>query len=399
MRNKKFGKRLTAKLFLFAAVAMAFFQSVSFAAYDNVDHLWIVPELGSWYDSNVFRIADHADTQQQLGSDHRNDYVWQPKVSGHFDTDISRQNFFVDGSLFSRSYQKHSNLNYIGSDNLVGWNWAIGSDWSGVIKYGVVRDLSSFEDIATAQRDMRTANNVSGELIYKLTSHWQFLADGALDHENHSVSNELDLKNTSIGGGIQYLTDKGSAIVFRHDHSDINYEHDYFIWRADTRGYQQNADQIIVTWPVTNKLKTTVNVGNVRWHYDTDNSNHSSSFGGISSNWNVTEKTMLSVAYNRQLSVPSQSLDTSMSNAYSMTASWLASTKLQFDASHKLTKQDYTGTNSRTDDTKIYRLSCSWMPLLNWKTAAYWQTQTRDSELQSYRYSADTIGLSLQYKY
>lgn len=110
----------------------------SYAAYDTGDTFWLLPELSSWHDSNVFRIADNADTQTATGSDSKDDFIWQPKVSGHIETDLSKQNFFLDGAIFNRNYQKHSSLNYTGSNNAVGWNWAMGSDLTGTIKYAVV---------------------------------------------------------------------------------------------------------------------------------------------------------------------------------------------------------------------------------------------------------------------
>lgn len=397
MLKEQSGPLLTAELRTFAAVAIVFTMP-SYAAYDTGDTFWLLPELSSWHDSNVFRIADNADTQTATGSDSKDDFIWQPKVSGHIETDLSKQNFFLDGAIFNRNYQKHSSLNYTGSNNAVGWNWAMGSDLTGTIKYAVVRDLSSFEDVATAQRDMKRGSTLSNSVVYKLTSHWQFLADSALDDEDHSVSNELDLKNSSLGGGMQYVTDKGSAVVFRHDYSEIDYDNDYVI-TASERAYNQTADQLIFIWPITEKLKTTINVGNVKWHYDSDNSDHSSRFYGINNEWAVTEKTKLTAAYNKQLSSPSQSLDTGMSEAYSAGFTWVESAKIRYDVTYKLSKQDYQGTNARTDDTAIYHLSSTWTPVLNWNVVAYIQKQMRDSEFDVYRYTANSIGLSLQFKY
>jgi hypothetical protein len=398
MLKRQSGILLTAELRTFAAVAMVF-SLPCYAAFDASDKFWVLPELSSWHDSNVFRIADNADTQTATGSDSKGDFMWQPKVSGHIETDVSKQNFFLDGAIFNRNYQKHSNLNYTGSNNTVGWNWAIGSDLGGTIKYSVVRDLSSFEDVATAQRDMKRSNNLNNSVVYKLTSHWQFLADSSLDDENHSVNNELDLKNKSLGGGVQYITDKGSAIVIRHDYSQIDYANDYLLIAAADRAYNQTADQVIFIWPVSDKFKTTLNVGNVKWHYDSDNSDHSSHFEGINNEWSVTEKTKLTAAYNQQLSSPSQSLDTGMSQAYSAGLAWVESTKIRYDVTYKLTKQDYQGVKERTDNTTIYRLSSTWNPILNWSVNGYIQNQVRDSDFDEYRYTANSIGLSLQYKY
>lgn len=398
MLNRQSGPWLTAELRTFAAVAMACVIPSSYAAYNEGDSFWLQPELSSWHDSNVFRIADVADTQAAIGSNYRDDYILQPKISGHIETDISRQNLFLDTALFNRKYQKHSDLNYTGSNNTVGWNWIIGSSFSGTTKYSMIRDLSSFEDVATAQRDMKRGESLNNNVVYKLTSHWQLFMDGSLDDEDHSTSNELDLKNESLGGGIQYITNKGSIISFRHDYSKINYDNDYII-RASDRTYDQISDQMIISWPATDKFKTTLNIGNVKWHNNSNNADDSSRFSGINTEWAVTQKTKITAAYNQQLNAPSQSLDTGMSEAFSAGITWIESTKIRYDASYKLTQQDYIGTNSRTDETAIYRLSATWSPWLNWDLNAYIQNQQRDSEYDVYRFSANSIGLSLQYKY
>lgn len=399
MLTKQSGILLTAELRTFAAVAIVFVMPSAYAAYNKDDAFWLLPELSAWHDSNVFRIADNANTQTATGSDSKDDFIWQPKITGHIETDVSKQNFFLDGALFNRNYQKHSTLNYTGSNNSAGWNWAIGSDLTGTIKYTVVRDLSSFEDIATAQRDMKKGNTLSNSVVYKLTSHWQFLADNAIDDENHSVNNELDLKSNAIGGGVQYVTEKGSAVVFRHDYSEIDYDNDYIFISAADRAYNQTADQVIFIWPISEKFKTTINVGNVKWHYESENADNSSRFYGINNEWSATEKTKLTAAYNRQLSAPSQTLDTGMSEAYSAGIAWIESVKIRYDATYKLTKQDYRGSNERTDDTTVYRVGSTWTPWLNWNVNAYLQNQKRNSQFEAYRYTANSVGLSLQYRY
>jgi hypothetical protein len=381
-------------LFSFAAVAMTFFPATSFAAYNQGDHFWVAPEIASWYDSNIFRKADSDNSIAK-----REDQVWQPKVTAHFDTDLSRQNVFIDSSVFSRNYQQHSDLNYTGVNNTLGWNWAAGSDWGGVLQYTIAHDLSSFENINTAQSDMYTSNNVNGSVIHKITSHWQLLADASADNESHSMSNELDLNSTGLGGGVRYVTDKGSEIVIRHDHSAIKYKNDYFIWAAEDRGYQQDANQLILSWPISDKLKTSLNFGQVKWSYDSDSTDGSSSFGGAKLEWQTTEKTKLTSSYNRQMSMPKQSLDTTMSDTYSVGGAWQTTDKLGFDVSYRLNSQKYTGTSARTDDTKTYRLNCNWSPWLNWMSTTYLQYQKRDSDLDSYIYTANTVGISLQYKY
>nr|WP_321238922.1 hypothetical protein [uncultured Tolumonas sp.] len=394
MKKNKFGVVLSAELFSFAAVAMSFFSSTTWAAYNQGDHYWIAPELNSWYDSNIFRKAN-----DDMNIAQRSDDVLQPKVSGHADIDLSRQNFFLDSAVFSRNYQKHSDLNYTGVNNMLGWNWVIGSDWSGVIQYGITHDLSTFEDINTAQRDMYTSNNLSGSVLHKLTSNWQILINETVDHESHSVNDELNLYSISLGGGIRYITDKGSEIVVRRDHDTVEYNDDYYIWTAEERGYQQDANQLIFMLPISDKLKSTLNFGQVKWHYSTDNSSDKSAFGGAELEWQVTGKTKLTGSYNRHMSMPKQSLDTSMNETYNLTGTWQSTEKIGLDVSYRLNSQRYTGVDARTDDTTMYRINCNWSPVLNWVTSVYMQYQARESEFSTYIYTAETVGISLHYKY
>lgn len=220
-----------------------------------------------------------------------------------------------------------------------------------------------------------------------------------VDHESHSMNDELDLNSIMLGGGIRYITDKGSDIVVRRDHGEVEYKNDYFILTAEERGYQQDANQLIFMWPTSNKLKSTLNFGQVKWHYDTDNSSDSSTFGGAKLEWQTTEKTKLTGSYNRQMSMPNQSLDTSMNETYNLTGTWQSTEKLEFDLSYRLNSQQYIGVNARTDDTTMYRINCNWSPVFNWVTSAYIQYQTRESEFATYTYTAETVGISLHYKY
>ncbi len=394
MKKNKFGVVLSAELFFFAAVAMSFFSAATWAAYDQGDRNWIEPELSSWYDSNIFRKA-----KNDMSIAQRSDYVWQPKVSGHVDIDLSRQNFFLDSAVFNRNYQQHSDLNYTGVNNSLGWNWVLGSDWSGVLQYDIVHDLSSFEDINTAQRDMYTSNNLRSSVLHKITSNWQILAEAKTDHESHSMNDELNLHSLMLGGGVSYITDKGSEITLRRDHSSIEYNNDYFIWTAEKRGYQQNANQLIFVWPISDKLKSTLNFGQIKWHYDSDNFGDSSAFGGVKLEWQTTGKTKFTGSYNRQMNMPNQSLDTSMNETYNLTETWQSTEKLGFDISYRLNSQQYTGVNARTDDTSMYRINCNWSPVLNWVTSIYMQYQTRESEFATYIYTAETVGISLHYRY
>lgn len=397
-------KWLSAKLPLFAAVAMVCSQTTpAWAAYDAGDNAWISPAIDYWYDSNVFRLADTADTQSSIGSSHREDYIFQPKVTGHVQTEVSRQRFYYDGSLFTRHYQEHSDLDYLGTTNALGWDWVVGSDWSGNLQYSNVRDLSAFEDISAAEKDMRTANKVTGSAAYNVLSDLQLFTDGEYDKEHHSTRSELNLNDMSIGGGIRYLTASGNSIAYRHDYNQIDYDEAYnssgTLLTADQRGYVQEADQLILMWLLGSDIQSTLNIGRATWDYDDATTKNKSSFGGINFKWAYSPKTTFEVGYQKQLSVPNQSLYTSMSNEYKAEVTWKPTEKLKLTGTYNYTKQNYTGSYVRTDKIDFYRFSSEWQPILNWTVLAYWQKQHRDSDLVGYIYSADTIGMNVQYKF
>lgn len=396
-------KRLNAKLPIFAAVAMAGANMPAHAAYDQADHVWIAPEATYWYDSNVFRIGDHADTVAYLGNNHREDYIFQPKVSAHIDADLSRQKISYDGSVYSRSYQEHSSLNYVGTNQTLAWDWVIGSDLKGTISYNLVRDLSAFEDIASAQKDMRTGNILSLDAQYQITSNIAVLSEFGYDKERHSSKTELDLAATALAGGLQYKTDSGNSVTYRHDHNTISYEESYNngiqLLTASERGYTQDADQIILEWLMTPDLLATVNVGRAAWEYDDDTTKNTSNFGGADLKWAYSPKTIFELSYVKQISVPSQSLYTSMSNEYKAMATWKATEKLTFMTIYKFTKQDYSGSYERTDKTNYYRISAEWQPFLNWDFQTYLERQKRNSDNENYKFNNNTIGINAKYKF
>ena len=88
-----------------------------------------------------------------------------------------------------------------------------------------------------------------------------------------------------------------------------------------------------------------------------------------------------------------------MNETYNLTETWQSTEKLGFDISYRLNSQQYTGVNARTDDTSMYRINCNWSPVLNWVTSIYMQYQTRESEFATYIYTAETVGISLHYRY
>ena len=399
MENHKLDKGLSAGLRIFAAVAMATHHVPVSAAFDSDDHIMLSPELNTWYDSNIFRLSDNADTYGEIGSNDKGGFIIQPKINARISQNISRQTIFLDGELFRRTYRGHEDLNFTGSKSSTGANWNIGSQFSGTVKFENKRELSSFEDVSTATRDMSTASSFNNDINWRLTSNWNIIGDSSSLNQKHSNNKELDLNMTSVGGGLQYISDKETTVGYRHDYSRIKYLNDYYIWDKDQRGYNQSSDQFFFHYPLTTKLVTKINFGKVSWDYDNQTSSQESNFGGIVSDWNITEKTQIELSVERQLSSPTQTLDTSMGTTYGGQLNWKPSAKIKYDISSKLLEQSYAGTASRTDKTNIYRVGCEWIPEMNWLIIAYWQKQKRVSDYEVYRYSADTLGVNLKYTF
>lgn len=383
----------------FTAVAMLLLPSSVFASYDAGDRIWLQPALQTRYDSNVYNISDSADPLVALNSKYKEDYVVKPSLSGHAESSLSRQVFYIDTSAFEQQYKYHSSLNYSGFNLESGVRWVIGSDLDGKIAWVNQRDLSSFEDYRSAQKDMYTITGIKTKTQYTVNQKFVLFNEFNLLENKHSYLNYLDLTQTSVGFGAQYVSQKQNLIGYRLDTSDVNYKTDYQNLDAEIRHYRELTNQVFTQYQFTSKVKANANVGITKSSYDYLDETSKNTMGGISLGWSATEKLNFNVSYSVKNSAPITSLNTSNSTIYAFSTTWQYSSKIKntFDVSKIY--QEYVGINARQDESMSYSASLIWTPLRNWDNTISLMRKTRDSEVNNYNYQSNIILFNTQYKY
>lgn len=383
----------------FTAVAMLLVSSSVFASYDEGDRIWLQPSLQTRYDSNVYNISDSTDPVIVLNSKYKEDYVIKPSLSGHAESTLSRQIFYIDSSAFEQQYKYHSSLNYSGFNLESGVRWTLGSDFEGKIGWVNQRDLSSFEDYRSAQKDMYTITGIKTTTQYTVNQNFVLFNEFNSLENKHSYLNYLDLTQTTVGFGAQYISQKQNLVGYRLDTSDVDYKTDYQNLDAEIRHFKELTNQVFTQYQFTSKVKGNANVGITKSSYDYLDETSKNTMGGISLDWSATEKLNFNVSYSVKNSAPVTSLNTSSSTIYAFTTTWQYSSKIKntFDVSK--TYQEYVGTNARQDQLMSYSVGLTWSPLRNWDNTISLMMKSRDSKVESYNYDSDIILFNTQYKY
>ncbi|WP_255989317.1 hypothetical protein [Chitinolyticbacter albus] len=367
------------------------------AAYDPTDPLVLEAQLGVRHDDNLFRLSDGVDPVGRLGDDQRSDTVIEPRMSLHGRLPVSRQTLYVDAEVWAPMYLHYDDLNYTGWSGEAGWNWQLGNDWSGMLRYSDLETLSSFEDVARGVVDMYRNRTGEARADWRLVSNWVVSGGVTVTGERHDLRTDLDYDETRWTLGTTVRTGKGSEFGVQANYAELEYRRGLLGQMATRRGYRQHGADLIWRWPVTGLTELGGSFGWVNWQRF-EGGNASNNFvGAVNASWQLSERLDFDLALSRSFDDPGQNLVRRVIDRYQLNATFDATSKVTVLLAGRYDKRSAarSGLGGFDDETLFFRSVVDYQFHRAVTARAYVQWQSREAELSTQDYDSTMYGASL----
>ncbi|HMH27265.1 MAG TPA: outer membrane beta-barrel protein [Steroidobacteraceae bacterium] len=387
---------------------------------ERTDHFILSVGDSLTYDNNLYllpRSITDLSTLPGIGSSpDRKDYI--DRVNGGMDAEWllgARQSFDVDLDADYNRYFRNQNLNYVGSNDRVAWNWGLGDALSGKIGVDYLRLLGGFANTDVFSRDIVNRTDYFGSLRYQLGPRWGIFA-GLIGTE-YTVSGADATFNNSTSKGV----DAGADFTF--DVNRIAFDYRYNDSRAGNAAvlngvvfdpdFREDRARVLVRYALSEKTIVDASAGYLKREYP---STAIGSFQGeiwrVALQWQPTPKTQLLLGVWQQLSADLTSqTDYFRDRGVSLTPQWVASSKLTFSASISHDDDNYIGSNpvgvipvatltqARHDKLTGETASMTYTPIRAIMLSVSASHTTRDSNISQFHYNdvQGTVGITYKF--
>lgn len=177
------------------------------------------------HDSNVLRYSDAAEAQALRGDPQRADTYQTYTAGAALRYTLSLQRFYLGAEARRTRYQDFEDLDHNGGEWGAGWDWRIGTPWSGRLRYKFTRDQESFNgrDLADPG-DLRT-RDLEATAGVDITPRWRVETSLRSLRSRYSaaLSQDLDLDEDRSGLALVYKRGFFSRAALAVEHSRGRY--------------------------------------------------------------------------------------------------------------------------------------------------------------------------------
>ena len=114
---------------------------------------------------------------------------------------LSRQRLIADVNINESTYDKNTNLDFVGGEGRLAWLWQIGNYWSGEASYRKRRQLGGFSDVRQNVQDLIDTDIYVVSAGYQFHPRWRISADLTEEDSVHSAPTRanLDFSSHAVG--------------------------------------------------------------------------------------------------------------------------------------------------------------------------------------------------------
>ena len=396
--------------FLTAIMTCFTYISVCQAYYDPNDDTF-VPFVSSklYYDSNLLRMSDHANTQALLGKTDTSEFQKTVTAGFNLKKHFNDQQFLVNGNVNQNFFQNFDNLNYTGWDNLAEWDWQATHNLSGKAGYSNAETLSSFNQLNGLFNNLRNDQRYFANAAYMFHPSGRITVgfnrnEGAFDAANRSTSN---LTTNAADVHLQYINALRSTLGVRFQITDGQYPQRRLnpISMLDT-GFTRYHSTLTWKWDLDARFRLAGYAGymqQVSNHYSARDFN--ALVAELSTTWLYSEKLSLEMKATRDVQ-PTQTLIASfmVSTGVEVIPVWNPTPKISVQLPLKYMHQDYLGeiasnvnaVQQQTNDTGAVGLNLTYTPIPNINVSTILNYESRSSNILLRSYETRNIALTVQ---
>ena len=331
-------------------------------------------------DDNVFRSANNEDDETIT------------HLVGGFDSDwkLSRQHLLLSGIVDRTEYKDFDELDNTALDGRATWNWQLGNLWSGKLGTRYSKEMSSFRQTLTQNKEMRTRKVNFFEAGYQV--HPDLRVSAAVDASDVSYEDRKRLNRDTTGTqlDILYKNTLNTRVGLRIRHAKNELNKSLVGGVPVSNDYDETTVSGLLFWEATGITALEARVGYTDLSYDELDDRD---FQGLSSRLTyiskLTGKTRLNVSiWHETSSFRTEISSYVLTKGVSVSPRWLATPKISVDGEVSFTNDDFKGTNkinqtlglpNRDDDTWLYRVSANWDPRRNVRVSLGYRNESRDS--------------------
>ena len=366
-------------------------------------------------DNNLFRLPDSVNPSNfGINGSKRSDTVSSEYVGFAVDQPIGLQKLHLEAVVAQNKYHNYGYLDGKTTNYNGYWQLAFTPQLTGRLSSNRTQSAAGYATYQTyTARNIITSDNTDLNLDWSPLGNWHLTTNYA-DRSYISSVNSTAIPIQSydskvIEGGINYVFPSGANLALVHDKTKgtIRSQNLDVANQRDT-GYQENADKLSLSLPLTTRSLLNAQIGHEERQYDHFASrNHSGSIGNLTYAQDITSKLNLSANASRTYYAY---LDNNESfytkDSKSLQAAWLATSKLTLKARLESDRKDYRQPLSTTsspmhhlDNGVTHSLELDYAPLSTISVVASIVRDQRGSTIGSWNYHDTSVNLSINAKF
>lgn len=383
----------------------------SAVAFDN-DQILLGAGLSRTHESNLFRLADGADTAAVLGRDQRSDDLTGMGLSLALDKQWSLQRLKLKANAREVSYATYDTLDYREAGTSAEWLWAVADRVTGRLGSSRDRTLTGFADF----RPGAVVRNLETRMVHRADVALRVNPDLHVDLEglhrrgdnSEAARQASDYKITERALGVRYTDGAGREWGLRKRWLFGEYPNRLLAPTLDNSFEQQNTE-VSLRWAISGASRISGSFGRVDRHYDNVPArNYAGNNGRLAWDWTSGGRTAATLAVRRELTTQedftASFLDT---RAVTFTPVWGMSERLVLQGNFEKSRRSHEGDPgffplglpTRVDRIRNAGLSLAYEPRrwMRWTVAV--QDDRRDSNVAGVQYRARTVSLGADLRF
>lgn len=300
------------------------------------------------YDDNLFR-QSASEIRSQQNVQHQDRLILlSTGVNGSLE--YKRQKFGISLGFVENKYDNNSQLNNFSRSTNLRWNWQLGSNLSGIISTSDRKRLTDFETFTETLKLEQTQRQ------YQFSSNWRFDPQWStgfrLQRSRVSYDNELftapNSNSESLSFNVKYRTYLDNVVTLSYGITDLSVNNVSTL--ENSGNYKQKNLSLSSNWNLTEKSLLSATLSRKKREYDnTPGSSLGKNSANINYSLDVTSKLKLKLAYLKDFSAQEDStLGDFQTTLYSASTNWQATTKLNFALKISQNKKDFTSYAEQT---------------------------------------------------
>ena len=395
-------------------LALAYIGRVQ-AEYPDGDVAKFTLGAGVAYDDNVFRLPNGVSTDPRTGSTARGDTIFTLNAGVAVNKDISRQNFALGANVIRGIYTDHGSFDYTLFNFGAVWNWQVGNKLGGTIGYTQNQYPNSFLDVRSFTQNIRTIGIAQGSIGYQFLPDWELRAEyNFVDITNgEAVFRLSNQEQNRYTGAVRYRTQFGNLVDLFYRYTDGTRPNvpDPLPGVLSDRDFEQNDFGInVARWEFSGRSRFSGFVAYTDRSYARFPQRD---FSGPT--WNLTyiylptTSTVVNVSFYRLIGVYTDvTTNYIQTTGININPTWQATGKLGVALIGSYQNRDYKGDpgfgqlvfgERREDNLMLATLSATYAILRTVKGTLYYTWTKRDSNLERFNFTDNTVGLGVEWTF